>query len=1379
MIRRQSSFVLTAILAWATVVAGQAPRARLASVVSPVIDAIWNGYDMRAAMGHVEFIGSKWRLPGNPSYNASIDRIRDRFVAAGLKPTIEEYPNNGLAWDHTVGTLALVNDGKADEPVITDHIALCINSFSTAPGGVVARLVDVGRGTEQDYAGKDIKGAVVLADQAQGQLWTRAVVNGGAIGIISVTPPARYLNPDAPGAPATPPDQWNIFQWTSVPYDATHKAFAFKGTPKTAGMLRKRLASAGASAVSVHVTIDATFSDGPVRTLSIEFPGRTAPDERIVLAAHVQEPGANDNASGVATLAETVVSLASAIKAKKVPQPERTLTFLFLTEISGSRQWLKDHAEAAKQVKYMFSLDMTGEDVKKTGGSFLVERYPDPGAVWDRPWDPHTEWGRGNVRAESLKGDLLNDAHWYVLEQVARKSSWVIHSNPYEGGSDHSEFQRAGVPSVLDWHFTDRYYHSNLDTPDKTSPEEMRNVGVGVATSAWLLASATPQIAGDVAAVVAAAGHARIDLETREGPKVALAPTDKQTIEERERVILRAWNKWYVEAVRSTSRLVVGTPPASLSADIERLAKTFDWASGPAPIASGGAPFPFAALLSLSAPTAQNVSAKPDRTTVFVCGNDQSAPDIVPTWADIVLAGDERFYTPCPGGSHGLDHRELRAESILAQGYASKDSELRWRAAQAYARNSTRLLPVATSTGTTSAAATAMIDGLGGMLDQGQRFSPACNAEAQIFDANSTPRHWQPGKLFAILRDAPAGLPAGGPTAPSRLGGAPAVRLEAAYGLGVRLSRPGLNAELLTSAVKELQACYLVVGRTGVDAATQGQILQDIGLARYEKDDQTRDAESFLIRSAGGSSGKAITLGAATGLEALYRQHRQFQASDDARAFLRRLATTGISAGQPAPLDVDARIRRMALMALQAARDQDPQTLNAAVMDGDWQVRRLVAGSINLLDPQMSATGETLAADPALQVRYELLSPVSRVVANTHVCAPIIERLKDPAPLVVMRAMDVLSPSCTDLADASAKLTEMARQLAKSESDASWQINSHALTALARLSPSAAKPLMPAAVAHRIWQVRAAAAAATPGLADEADALTLARDSEPNVQTAALDALSRMKSPAVVPAAIEALKTGKDYQLLRTAALVLKGLPAEKREEANTALIGALRRLTDEESDTSRDPRVAILDRLGETLDPLGVYDVGAFTTDFDDDVNAAARKAFAKLRNPPPPGSVKRRYPYQPLPGALMTLPSTAVIQLESGAVTLSLLKDVAPVTIARFAELAGRGYYNGLTFHRVVPNFVVQGGSPGANEYMGASRYMRDEVGPQGVHVRGAVGISTRGGDTGDGQIFIDLVDLPRLDRDYTVFAYVTSGMDFVDRILEGAKIVSVSVR
>lgn len=150
-----------------------------------------------------------------------------------------------------------------------------------------------------------------------------------------------------------------------------------------------------------------------------------------------------------------------------------------------------------------------------------------------------------------------------------------------------------------------------------------------------------------------------------------------------------------------------------------------------------------------------------------------------------------------------------------------------------------------------------------------------------------------------------------------------------------------------------------------------------------------------------------------------------------------------------------------------------------------------------------------------------------------------------------------------------------------------------------------------------------------------------------------------------------------------------------------------------------------------------------------------------------------------QPPASALMSLPVEASIQLEEGTVILRLLPDVAPVTVARFAALVTQGYYNGLTFHRIVPNFVIQGGSPGANDYAGARRFMRDEIGPQGVHVRGAVGLSTRGTDSGDGQFFIDLVDLPHLDRTYTVFAYVTQGMDYVDRLLEGGRIVRVSVK
>ena len=140
----------------------------------------------------------------------------------------------------------------------------------------------------------------------------------------------------------------------------------------------------------------------------------------------------------------------------------------------------------------------------------------------------------------------------------------------------------------------------------------------------------------------------------------------------------------------------------------------------------------------------------------------------------------------------------------------------------------------------------------------------------------------------------------------------------------------------------------------------------------------------------------------------------------------------------------------------------------------------------------------------------------------------------------------------------------------------------------------------------------------------------------------------------------------------------------------------------------------------------------------------------------------------------------ATAVVTMRGlGTFSLELFADEAPVTVAVFARHAERGGYDGTTWHRVVPNFVLQGGSPGAHEMDGAvGPYMRDELGLT-RHLRGTLGISTRGRDTGDAQIFINLVDNFRLDHQYTVFARITSGMDVVDRILEGDVIEGVEIR
>ena len=128
-------------------------------------------------------------------------------------------------------------------------------------------------------------------------------------------------------------------------------------------------------------------------------------------------------------------------------------------------------------------------------------------------------------------------------------------------------------------------------------------------------------------------------------------------------------------------------------------------------------------------------------------------------------------------------------------------------------------------------------------------------------------------------------------------------------------------------------------------------------------------------------------------------------------------------------------------------------------------------------------------------------------------------------------------------------------------------------------------------------------------------------------------------------------------------------------------------------------------------------------------------------------------------------------------GSFELRLFVDEAPATIRAFAALAVKGYYDGLTFHRVVTNFVIQGGSPGANEYVGNDRFLRDELGLRS-HERGTLGISTRGRDTGDAQIFVNLIDNWRLDHDYTVFAEVVRGMDVVDAVLEGDVIQRIDI-
>jgi hypothetical protein len=368
-------------------------------------------------------------------------------------------------------------------------------------------------------------------------------------------------------------EQKDVLQWGSVPYDSTEKAFGFKSSWRAADRMRARLKR---GAVNVRVTIDSTFYDGPNRTLVAEITGRTRATTRIVMVAHVQEPGANDDGSGCGTLYGLARALLTAIRAGALPRPERTLTFMWVDEVRGSRQWITSHPDQARGVQYMFAMDMTGEDTAKTGGSFLIEKQADPSAVWPRPSDPHTEWGAGEVKAETLKGSLLNDVHLAVCRRRARDVQWVVRTNPYEGGSDHTAFASAGIPSLLNWHFTDSYYHTSQDRIDKVSSAEMKNVGIAVATSAWLLASANERDASAVVDLLSTAARQRLELERRQGRVLMAKAADSADAAATERRVIAAWAKWYGEALDSVAQLPIEGATDSLRNKIAQAKSAMD-----------------------------------------------------------------------------------------------------------------------------------------------------------------------------------------------------------------------------------------------------------------------------------------------------------------------------------------------------------------------------------------------------------------------------------------------------------------------------------------------------------------------------------------------------------------------------------------------------------------------------------------------------------------------------------------------------------------------------------------------------------------------------------------------------------------------------------
>jgi HEAT repeat protein/cyclophilin family peptidyl-prolyl cis-trans isomerase len=357
---------------------------------------------------------------------------------------------------------------------------------------------------------------------------------------------------------------------------------------------------------------------------------------------------------------------------------------------------------------------------------------------------------------------------------------------------------------------------------------------------------------------------------------------------------------------------------------------------------------------------------------------------------------------------------------------------------------------------------------------------------------------------------------------------------------------------------------------------------------------------------------------------------------------------------------------------------------------------------------------------------------------------------------------------------------ESAELLLDLMSDPFPPVRAEALGALVRVDPERFVVILSGLDADRHWTVRAALATALAELPVEVAAPVLeplVRDADQRVLPAVLAALAKRKTPNAGAIALEFLKA--DDVVVRGAAA--RALGELKPEGAVDALKAAVQFA---ERDAPYTARAAAL----EALTAFGRADAEpALTAALGDKDWAVRLKAAELLRGLDP--SRETDAAIRPAPtrfdravyeDAKIVVPpvSTHVyIDTDKGTIQIELEVLDAPLTVRTFTDLARQGYFGGVAIHRIVSNFVVQDGDPRGDGEGGPGYTIRDELNER-PYLRGTVGMALDWADTGGSQFFITHSPQPHLDARYTVFGQVISGMDVVDKLVQGDLIRAVRV-
>jgi len=356
-------------------------------------------------------------------------------------------------------------------------------------GEALAALIDIGAGTEDaDYAGKDVRGRLVLTSSQPEAVAERAVGELGAAGIVSYAPNQRS---------AWWREDDRLVRWGHLDSFPATETFGFMISLGEARRLQERLA--GGEAILLHARVDARHRMGRYGFATAAIRGSDRIGEDVHFTCHLDHPrpGANDNASGCVSILEVARTLSALIADGTLARPSRTIRFLWPAEIEGSIIYLTQHDDVAR-IKANIHMDMVG------GGPVTKSLFRISGGPYSVPSfvsDLGHEIGHF-VNRETEAFTSTGSADFPLNAPEGGKEPLMAMMEGLDMGSDHDVFFEGSwrIPGLYLHDWPDRYIHTNFDLAANIDPTKLKRAAFIGAVAAWFLANMSDD---DVPAVLA------------------------------------------------------------------------------------------------------------------------------------------------------------------------------------------------------------------------------------------------------------------------------------------------------------------------------------------------------------------------------------------------------------------------------------------------------------------------------------------------------------------------------------------------------------------------------------------------------------------------------------------------------------------------------------------------------------------------------------------------------------------------------------------------------------------------------------------------------------------------------------------------------------